>query len=346
MFRLLIVIAVVFGLAASVSPLNTHEGAGFVAGQKCPTLTVVGPAGVVRPGEVAIFAINPPLVNYDQYKFEWIVSRGTLESSQGKPWIYVRTSEKDKGTILKAEVKITGPSAECVRTLTETAEIQGGGHPIKFDEFGDLDLAACPTLSVTGPAGIVEPGKNVRFFFSAKPEKPSSDLTFIWTVSGGRIIGPNDKDILEVRPERYFNTDTTATVTVRGLPDGCPFTASDIFHVSCDPYLVIDADVSFWTQYFDLEWEEEKARLDAAVTDGLKLFPDRTIYIEANIDNKLSEADLEARIRRIKGHLDSKLAANRSFVRSRSGNRTFTNIYLVPSNAPVLDPAYKEHCLQ
>lgn len=334
MFRFLLLTIIVAVVASSV------------ASQECPAFTVVGPAGVVRPGEVAIFTVNPPLENYDQYKIVWTVSRGTLESGQGKPWIYVRTSEKDNGTILKAEVKITGPSAECVRTLTKDAEIQGGGHPIKFDEFGDLDLAACPTLSVTGPAGIVEPGKNVRFHFSAKPEIPSRDLSFVWTVSGGKIVGPNDRDILEVRPERYFNTDTTATVTVRGLPEGCPFTASDLFHVSCDPYLVIGADVSFWTQYFDLEWEEEKARLDAAVSDGLKRFPGRTVYIETTFDHKLSQAQMEERTRRIKGHLLNILSANRSFVRTRRGDRTFTNIYLVPDDAPVLDADHKEYCLQ
>jgi hypothetical protein len=148
------------------------------------------------------------------------VSRGTIENGQGKPWLYVRTSEKDKGTILKAEVKITGPSAECVRTLTETAEIQGGGDPIMVDEFGYLDLNACPTFSVTGPKGIVEPGKNARCIFSAKPERPSRDLAFAWTVLGGKIVGPNDKDILEVRPEavlvdEFANVFCTADLQAR-----------------------------------------------------------------------------------------------------------------------------------
>lgn len=320
--------------------------ANSVASQECPAFTVVGPAGVVLPGEVATFTVNPPLENYDQYKFVWTVSRGTLESGQGKPWIYVRTSEKDNGTILKAEVKITGPSAECVRTLTNDAEIQGGGHPIKFDEFGDLDLAACPTLSVTGPAGIVEPGKLLRFDLSIEPKLPSKDLTFAWTVSEGTIIGGNDREFLVVRPEQYFNQTLTATVAVIGLPEGCPFTASDFFHVSCDPYLAISSDVSFWTQYYDLQWEEEKARLDAAVSDGLKRFPGRAVYIETTFDHKLSQAQLESRTRRITDHLLMKLPANRSFVRTLRGNRTFTNIYLVPDDAPVLDPAYKEYCLQ
>ena len=214
------------------------------------------------------------------------------------------------------------------------------------ESVGSVTGKKCPTLMVTGPAGIVEPGKNVRFHFSVKPEIPSRDLSFVWAVSGGKIVGPNDRDILEVRPERYFNTDTTATVTVRGLPEGCPFTASELFHMSCDPYLAISSEVSFWTQYFDLEWEEEKARLDAAVSDGLKRFPGRTVYIETTFDHKLSQAQMEERTRRIKGHLLNILSANRSFVRTRRGDRTFTNIYLVPDDVPVLDANYKEYCLQ
>lgn len=147
--------------------------ANSVASQECPAFTVVGPAGVVLPGEVAIFAVNPPLVNYDQYKFEWTVSRGTIESGQGKPWIYVRTSERDKGTILKVEVKITGPSAECVRTLTETAEIQGGGDPIMVDEFGDISR---PKLAARLDA-LAELHKEYPlwvFYFIHTPSKGSS----------------------------------------------------------------------------------------------------------------------------------------------------------------------------
>lgn len=204
----------------------------------------------------------------------------------------------------------------------------------------------CPTLSVTGPAGIVEPGENVSFYLSAKPEGISKDLIFVWTVSGGKIIGSNDKDILEVRPERHFNKATTVTVTVTGLPEGCPLTASESFSVTCDPYLVMDANVSFWDQYFDLEWKEERKRLNAAVTDGLKRFPDRTIYIETTIDNKLSDAESEARTRRIKGHLDGKLAADRTFIRTFRGDRNGTNIYLVPKDSPVLDPDFIDGCRQ
>lgn len=204
----------------------------------------------------------------------------------------------------------------------------------------------CPTFSVTGPAGIVEPGENVSFYLSAKPEGVSKDLSFVWTVSGGKIIGRNDRPILNVRPEKYFNKDTTATVTVTGLPEGCPVTASDTFIVVCDPYLVMDANVSFWDQYFDLEWKEERPRLDAAVTDGLKRFPDRTIYIETTIDDKLSDAETEARTRRIKGYLNAKLTADRSFTRTFRGDRNGTNVYLVPKDSPVLDPDFIDGCRQ
>ncbi len=178
--------------------------ANSVASQECPAFTVVGPARVLRPGEVAIFTVNPPLENYDQYKFAWTVSRGTLESGQGKPWIYVRISEKDEGTILKAEVKITGPSAECVRTLTETAEIQGGGHPIKVDEFGDISrpklaarLDALAELHKEYPSWVL--------FFIHTPSKESSKENidefeeFIRSHVSGVHKVPNDLVVFVVR---------------------------------------------------------------------------------------------------------------------------------------------------
>lgn len=207
---------------------------------------------------------------------------------------------------------------------------------------------ACPSISVTGPAGIVEPGRTVHFSVSLEPEEASRPLGFEWTVSGGAILGRQDTRALEVRPEKYFNKETTATVLVRGLPDGCAGTARESFIVVCDPYLVISGEVSFWTQYSEVSWQEERESLDSVVLDGLKSRPRQVIYLEKTFGNGASQKDVDTQIRRIRNYLNKvrRIPRDGFFIRTSRGDRAQTNVYLVPRDAPVLNSNYLDPCLQ
>jgi hypothetical protein len=86
--------------------------------------------------------------------------------------------------------------------------------------------AECPAISVTGPAGITQPGDTMTFAAISQVEnaKPGD---FRWTVSAGRIIHGQGTPKIDVQTPREMNhTIVTALVEVSGLPKNCPNTAS------------------------------------------------------------------------------------------------------------------------
>ncbi|MEP6947356.1 MAG: hypothetical protein ABJA02_15665 [Acidobacteriota bacterium] len=82
----------------------------------------------------------------------------------------------------------------------------------------------CPTLSVSGPGGIVAPGDLARYQVSITPLRRDLALTFNWIVSAGTIRKGQGTDRIDVlQPAQCI----TATVEVKGLPLSCPSQASE-----------------------------------------------------------------------------------------------------------------------
>src|SRR6478672_1633785 len=82
----------------------------------------------------------------------------------------------------------------------------------------------CPNISVTGPAGLIQPGELIPFTVTVKPTE--STLTYKWTVSRGIVAEGQGTPTIKVRvAPRDF--DVTATVEVDGLPQECVKRASE-----------------------------------------------------------------------------------------------------------------------
>ena len=77
----------------------------------------------------------------------------------------------------------------------------------------------CPNISVTGPAGIIQPGEIIPFTVTVKPTE--SKLSYKWAVSTGVIVDGQGTPTIKVRrgADELF---PTATVDVVGLPEDCP----------------------------------------------------------------------------------------------------------------------------
>lgn len=87
------------------------------------------------------------------------------------------------------------------------------------------DKPDCPQISVTGPAGIAQPGDQVTYSLNFSEGKKKYDVTFHWSVSSGEIVsGQGTTSVLVKAPS--FNS-LTATVEIKGLPEGCPKLASE-----------------------------------------------------------------------------------------------------------------------
>jgi hypothetical protein len=86
---------------------------------------------------------------------------------------------------------------------------------------------ACPTISVTGPAGVTTIGDTMTFTANVTG---GPDVTYNWTVSAGTIESGQGTPSIVVRTSvANANSNITATVTIGGLDPrcNCPSTASE-----------------------------------------------------------------------------------------------------------------------
>lgn len=93
------------------------------------------------------------------------------------------------------------------------------------------ETSKCPSVQIVGPAGIVAPNEIARYDAIVSP-KQTVQLAFEWGISAGTIkTGQGTPQVEVIQPSGTL----TATVTVRGLPQGCPATASAASSFEIDP---------------------------------------------------------------------------------------------------------------
>lgn len=107
---------------------------------QCPNISVSGPAGIVRPGDSAVFAANIIVDVSQKISYEWTVSGGTIENGSDSAVINVRTSPSLPDVVITATVKVTGLPAGCLSRASETANVVTPGDIFPVDEFGPASL--------------------------------------------------------------------------------------------------------------------------------------------------------------------------------------------------------------
>ncbi len=108
----------------------------------------------------------------------------------------------------------------CGKTQTRTIEVAN---------CDCVQECACPTLSVTGPAGITAPGATMTFTANVSGGS-QSDITYNWTVSSGTITaGQGTPAITVATTPEMAGTNVTATVDIggAGLCESCLKNASE-----------------------------------------------------------------------------------------------------------------------
>ena len=120
-----------------------------------------------------------------------------------------------------------------------------------------VETCNCPTLSVSGPAGITNPGDTMTFTATS-----SGDVTYNWTVSAGTIVsGQGTPSITVKTSEDMAGSSVTATVSIGNLPStcagkGCPTSASESAGVAPKP------TPNLVDEYGALKDDDVKARVD------------------------------------------------------------------------------------
>lgn len=103
----------------------------------CPELKLVGPAGIVEPGERVIFLLEfDKAIDTRNLEFEWSVEQGEIITGDKTSRIKVISTER--GATVNVSVRVKGLLSECQNIATTTAYTGGIGHPIPSDEYGKL----------------------------------------------------------------------------------------------------------------------------------------------------------------------------------------------------------------
>ena len=99
----------------------------------------------------------------------------------------------------------------CGKTDTKTIRVQ------ECPDCVAILNCSCPTLSVSGPSGVTNPGDAMTFTASA-----SGDLTYNWTVSAGTIESGQGTPSISVRTTKEMGgSNVTATVNIGGTNPEC-----------------------------------------------------------------------------------------------------------------------------
>ena len=106
---------------------------------------------------------------------------------------------------------------------------------ITVAECDCIQVCECPTLSITGPAGVTAPGETMTFTANVSGGSGET-ITYDWTVSSGTIIEGQGTPVIRVAttPE-MAGGNVTASVRIGGVCEDCPRDASETAGIDSEP---------------------------------------------------------------------------------------------------------------
>jgi hypothetical protein len=198
--------------------------------------------------------------------------------------------------------------------------------------FGSLSIsaqtpAACPTIKVIGPAGVIRAGDQMTFLADVSG-KGATAIEYDWMISAGTIVAGQGTPSITIQTDRSIQGVVTAFLSVKWLPAGCKTSASREGRIECsgDPPLI--------DEYGELKQREEIARLDDVIAEYMSR-PGWVIYI---VEYAVSERSEKTRASWIKSYFARKKISPEQLHLVSGGRhptgRRRTKIYFVPPNCP------------
>lgn len=302
-------VANVTALSVSDSTITLGCEPGFRPreGQSCAESTTVS---------VTTTAVDP---ENDILTYNYTVSGGRIvgsganvswDLSGAAPGTYTITAGVDDGCGL------------CGQTQTQTVTVAA---------CDCVKICECPTLTISGPAGITNPGDAMNFTANVAGGTQSS-VTYNWTVSAGTITSGQGTPSISVDTTALAGQSVTATVEIGGTEAacGCTTTASETGGVAPNP------DPVMVDEFGALPNDDIRGRLDLFFAE-LSNNPNNQGYII----NYGTPAQVATRERLIRNHI-----AFRRFDPSRitlvnggdTGAGANTKLYRVPPGAANPNP--------
>lgn len=131
---------------------------------QCPSITVLGPAGVTNPGGEMSFQVEVGVAG-PKLSYLWSLNAGTIVEGQGTAKIKIQTTTELAGTTIAASVKLEGLPSGCPDTASEFAPVAerfGCGMPMDAwgylkpnDERGRLDLLFAELSNNPGQVALI-----------------------------------------------------------------------------------------------------------------------------------------------------------------------------------------------
>jgi hypothetical protein len=163
--------------------------------------------------------------------------------------------------------------------------------------YGQSPSSNCPTIVVSGPTTITNPGEPMVFAVDISGPQIIGRADFRWSVSAGSITSGQGTPTITVDTTNVeHGTNVTATVTIQGGLPSCSNTASETAPIS-PPF----ACGMPFDQYAKAPWNQERARLDNALIQ-LNNNPDSRLFIYFRMTSEESFDEARKHARKMMGH--------------------------------------------
>lgn len=183
----------------------------------------------------------------------------------------------------------------------------------------------CPTISVTEPSTVTQPGAPMTFTANVSGGSGDTNYTYNWTVSAGSITSGQGTPSITVDTTGLAGQNVTATVEVGGLCTTCTQrTASGTGAVATPPGSTLVAEVG------NVKPDELKAQLDNFYVQLNNDPTARGVIINSGTDREVAKRESDIRKAIAFRNYD---ASRVTFVRGSSDPGIRTRMYLVPAGA-------------
>lgn len=122
---------------------------------------------------------------------------------------------------------------------------RGASPPSPRPEFQVADIVHCYPFRASGEIYVLKRDIPLKFSAGFSLGKPSTQVTYLWTVSSGKIIDGQGQDTITVDVSEATEKEVTAEVEVKGLSAECQERASYTTVVGVAPFKLSEFEENY-----------------------------------------------------------------------------------------------------
>ena len=153
-----------------------------------------------------LFLVTGP--SSDRERFSFVAARIIqMRGYDAKKYLFESIEGNDEAYRVQVwHISQAGDVAALIRSVSE----------------GRKSTFKCPSISITGPPAVIQPGATMGFWLAVHDTRPGKELAYNWTVNKGLIVeGQGTRQILVGGTKDLGGQTITAKVEVIGLSKEC-----------------------------------------------------------------------------------------------------------------------------